>query len=186
MIWRAVGRNNARFMTGHSRTASPQSITTESENAKDRGRKRRTRADDLLWSALPRKLTSHCIAAKWRDGPAGTHALQKVIGRIEPGFEFFSCRFGPRADHRQSTRSSATILVTLRYKKRLTLRHIVPRQGGPNPRASPIALVNALASLRLSTGDGEADRRWIETSHAVELNRRGPSQRPTESKLTNL
>jgi hypothetical protein len=36
LVWRAVGRNNARFIAGHSRTALAQSITTEGEAAKDR------------------------------------------------------------------------------------------------------------------------------------------------------
>jgi hypothetical protein len=35
LVWRAVGKNNARFIAGYPRTALPQSITTEGEIAKD-------------------------------------------------------------------------------------------------------------------------------------------------------
>src|SRR5580692_2498968 len=56
LVWRAVGKNNARFIAGYPRTALPQFITTEGEIAKDRvDAKRRLRADDLRETALLRK-----------------------------------------------------------------------------------------------------------------------------------
>src|SRR5580704_12616982 len=56
LVWRAVGKNNARFIAGYPRTALPQFITTEGEIAKDRvDAKRLFRADDLRETTLLRK-----------------------------------------------------------------------------------------------------------------------------------
>ena len=58
---------------------------------------------DIRRSQLPDSKKNHSSRATFTTAWArtGLYALHKIIGRIDPGFEFFGYRFGPRVDHSQ-------------------------------------------------------------------------------------